>query len=101
MKKSKKKSFIKLNVLIGIVMCKTTLCFAATGGKDPNALIGNLFDLIASIISAVGAIIILWGAVTLGLGIQKHDPASKSEGTLSIVGGIVIATAPWIVKQII
>lgn len=80
------------------VLAATGLAFADT---DPVAGINNLKTLIASIISAVGGIVLLWSAVQLGIAVKKHDPAATSEAFLGVAAGLIIACAPWVVNYII
>lgn len=81
-------------VLIASATCFT---YAAT---DPVAGIGNLNKLIASIVSAVGGIVLLWSAVQLGIAVKKHDPAATTEAFFGIAAGLIIAAAPWVVSYI-
>lgn len=71
----------------------------ATGG-DPVAAVNNLSNFAATLISAAGGIIILFGVVQFGMGFMSHDPSQKSNGILILVGGIIIACAPAIVRMI-
>ncbi len=89
---------MKIGILTAIMLSMATAyAFAAT---DPVAGINNLKTLIASIVSAVGAIILLWSIVQLGIGIKKHDPAATSESLMGVAAGLIIACAPWVVTQI-
>lgn len=90
--------WIKIGIVTGLLLALSSTCaFAAT---DPVAGINNLKTLIASIVSAVGAIILLWSIVQLGIAVKKHDPAATSESLLGVAAGLIIACAPWVVKQI-
>ena len=75
-----------------LALALTTLpAFAASGGSDPLSIVNNLSDFIFSCIKAIGVIILGWGIVQLGMSIQSHDPSQRSNGMLTIAGGIVIA----------
>ena len=63
--------------------------FAATGG-DPLTVVSNLSDFIFSLIRAVGLILLGYGILQVGLSLQSHDPSQRSNGMLTIAGGIVI-----------
>lgn len=54
----------------------TTRAFAV--GTDPLAAINNLSTFVLAAIKAVGVIILGWGVVQIGLGVQGHDPTQKS-----------------------
>ena len=62
---------------------------AATGG-DPLTVVNNLSDFIFSLIRAIGLILLGWGIVQVGLSLQSHDPSQRSNGFLTLAGGIII-----------
>ena len=62
---------------------------SATGG-DPLTVINNLSEFIFSLIRAVGLILLGWGIVQVGLSLQSHDPSQRSNGFLTLAGGVVI-----------
>ena len=70
-----------------MVACLTVPAFAA---DDPLAVIENLSEFIFSLIRAIGLILLGWGIVQVGLSFQSHDPSQRSNGFLTLVGGIVI-----------
>ena len=63
--------------------------FAASGG-DPLSVVNNLSDFIFSLIRAVGLVLLGYGILQVGLSLQSHDPSQRSNGMLTIAGGIVI-----------
>ena len=63
--------------------------FAAAGG-DPLSVVNNLSDFIFSLIRAVGLVLLGYGILQVGLSLQSHDPSQRSNGMLTIAGGIVI-----------
>ena len=65
--------------------------FAAPAGGDPLDVVNNLSDFIFSLIRAVGLILLGYGILQVGLSLQSHDPSQRSNGMLTIAGGIVIA----------
>ena len=72
--------------------------FAADG--DPLAVVNNLSDFIFGLIRAVGLILLGWGIVQVGLSFQSHDPSQRSNGFLTLAGGIVITFAKEILNLI-
>lgn len=70
-----------------MVACLTVPAFAA---DDPLAVIENLSEFIFSLIRAIGLILLGWGIVQVGLSFQSHDPSQRSNGFLTLAGGIVI-----------
>ncbi len=72
----------------------------ATGTNDPLTVVNNLSDFIFGLIRAVGLILLGWGIVQVGLSLQSHDPSQRSNGFLTLAGGIVITFAKEILTLI-
>ena len=72
---------------------------SATGG-DPLTVVNNLSDFIFGMIRAVGLILLGWGIVQVGLSLQSHDPSQRSNGFLTLAGGIIITFAKEILTMI-
>ncbi len=86
-------------VIAGALMLGTAMpAFAATG--DPLTVVNNLSDFIFGLIRAVGLILLGWGIVQVGLSLQSHDPSQRSNGFLTLAGGIVITFAKEILTLI-
>ena len=77
-------------------------CFAAPAfaADDPLAIVNNLSDFVFSLIRAVGVILLGWGVVQVGLSFQSHDPSQRSQGFLTLAGGLVITFAREILALI-
>lgn len=86
------------------VLCLTMMmsmampAFAAT--DDPLTVVNNLSDFIFGLIRAVGLILLGWGIVQVGLSLQSHDPSQRSNGFLTLAGGIIITFAKEILTLI-
>ena len=91
-----KKSRRVLAVYAAVVFTMTA--FAA--GNDPLAVINNLSDFIFGVIRAVGLILLGWGIVQIGLSFQSHDPSQRSNGFLTLAGGVVVTFAKEILTLI-
>ena len=79
-----------------------TLCCSMTAfaAGDPITVVNNLSDFIFGLIRAVGLILLGWGIVQVGLSFQSHDPSQRSNGFLTLAGGIVITFAKEILTLI-
>lgn len=64
------------------------------------AVINNLSDFIFGVIRAVGLILLGWGIVQIGLSFQSHDPSQRSNGFLTLAGGVVVTFAKEILTLI-
>ena len=84
--------FVCLTLVMAVAI---TPAFAAaspapTTGSDPLGVVNNLSDFIFSLIRAVGLVLLGYGVLQVGLSLQSHDPSQRSNGMLTIAGGIVI-----------
>ena len=77
-------------------------CFAAPAfaADDPLAIVNNLSDFVFSLIRAVGVILLGWGVVQVGLSFQSHDPSQRSQGFLTLAGGLVVTFSKEILALI-
>lgn len=82
---------------VALVLGCSVPAFAA---NDPIAVVNNLSDFIFGLIRSVGLILLGWGIVQVGLSFQSHDPSQRSNGFLTLAGGIVITFAKEILNLI-
>ena len=73
---------------------------SAFAASDPLVVVENLSTFIFSLIRAVGLILLGWGIVQVGLSLQSHDPSQRSQGFLTLAGGLVITFAKEILDLI-
>ncbi len=83
---------------VTLMFCTGITAFAA---GDPITVVNNLSNLIFGIIRAVGLILLGWGIVQVGLSFQSHDPSQRSNGFLTLAGGIIITFAKEILNLIV
>ena len=67
---------------------------------DPLTVVNNLSTFIFGLIRAVGIILLGWGVVQVGMSFQSHDPSQRSQGFLTLAGGLVITFAKEILTLI-
>ena len=95
----------KLYRCTAMILCFALIAFNASGvfaaGSDPITVINNLSDLMFGLIRAVGIIILGWGIVQVGLSFQSHDPSQRSNGFLTLAGGVIITFAKEILNLIV
>ena len=101
MKKKERKMTKKWAAAVASVFTVLMLGAGAfADGGDPIAVINTLSDFIFGLIRAVGIILLGWGIVQVGLSLQSHDPSQRSNGFLTLAGGIVITFAKEILELI-
>lgn len=83
---------------LALVMGMSVTAFAA---GDPITVVNNLSDFIFGLIRAVGLILLGWGIVQVGLSFQSHDPSQRSNGFLTLAGGVIITFAKEILNLIV
>lgn len=89
---------IALYAALVLVCCAATPVLAE---GDPLTVVNNLSTFIFSIIRAIGLILLGWGIVQVGLSLQSHDPSQRSQGFLTLAGGIIITFAKEILDLIV
>lgn len=99
LRKGSRRAFALFAVATLLVGTLTTTAFASSGG-DPLTVVNNLSDFIFGLIRAVGIILLGWGVVQVGLSFQSHDPSQRSQGFLTLAGGVVITFAKEILDLI-
>ena len=72
----------------------------AFAADDPLTVVSNLSDFIFSLIRAIGLILLGYGILQVGLSFQSHDPSQRSNGILTIAGGIIIVFTKEILNLI-
>ena len=90
---------IYCTAIMGAALILGTSVTAFAAG-DPITVVNNLSSFIFGLIRAVGLILLGWGIVQVGLSFQSHDPSQRSNGFLTLAGGIVITFAKEILNLI-
>ena len=90
--------YVTMVLALTLIMGLSVTAFAAN--DDPLTVVNNLSDFILGLIRAVGLILLGWGIVQVGLSLQSHDPSQRSNGFLTLAGGIVITFAKEILTLI-
>ena len=93
-----RKSVCFIGYAAAVVFC----CFPTVvwGESDPLGVVNNLSGFIFSLIRAIGLILLGWGVVQVGLSFQSHDPSQRSQGFLTLAGGLVVTFAKEILDLI-
>ena len=68
---------------------------------DPLATINALSDFVFSAIKAIGAILLGFGIVQIGLALKSHDAGQRAQGFMTFFGGVVIYFAKDILDMIL
>ena len=68
---------------------------------DPLTTINNLSDFVFSAIKAIGAILLGFGIVQIGLALKGHDASQRAQGFMTFFGGVGIYFAKDILDMIL
>ena len=63
--------------------------------------INNLSNFVFSAIKAIGAILLGFGIVQIGLALKGHDASQRAQGFMTFFGGVVIYFAKDILDMIL
>lgn len=96
--KNNKIPYIFTLIVSLLLFVSGTVCAFAT--SDPIAVVNNLSEFIFGLIRAVGLILLGWGIVQVGLSLQSHDPSQRSNGFMTLAGGVIITFAKEILTMI-
>ena len=89
-----------INATRRALVCGVCFALPAFADGDPLTVVNNLSTFIFSLIRAIGLILLGWGIVQVGLSLQSHDPSQRSQGFLTLAGGLVITFAKEILDLI-
>lgn len=92
--------YVAVVLAVMMLACTALTCCAEETGGDPMTVVNNLSTFIFGLIRAVGLILLGWGIVQVGLSLQSHDPSQRSNGFLTLAGGIIITFAKEILDLI-
>ena len=101
MNKGKTNKVIKAVRIAAVVAIILAIAAVPVFAADPIGVVNNLSSFIFGLIRAVGIILLGWGIVQVGLSFQSHDPSQRSNGFLTLAGGVIITFAKEILDLII
>lgn len=87
-------------VLAGCLLLSSAVPVFASAATDPLVVVNNLSSFIFGLIRAIGLILLGFGIVQIGLSLKSHDPSQRTNGFLTLAGGIIITFAKEILALI-
>ncbi len=96
---NKVRKVVRIAAVVAIILTVAAVPVFAT--NDPIGVVNNLSSFIFGLIRAVGIILLGWGIVQVGLSFQSHDPSQRSNGFLTLAGGVIITFAKEILNLIV
>ncbi len=95
-----KRAYLTLAATLAVAFVLALPAFAA-GTTDPLTAINNLSNFVFSAIQAIGAILLGFGIVQIGLALKSHDAGQRAQGFMTFFGGVVIYFAKDILDMIV
>ena len=92
-----KRSYLTIATVAAAVIVMALPVYA----DDPLATINALSDFVFSAIKAIGAILLGFGIVQIGLALKSHDAGQRAQGFMTFFGGVVIYFAKDILDMIL
>ena len=92
--------YCSIVLAITLVMGLAIPASATATSGNPLTVVNNLSSFIFGMIRAIGLILLGWGIVQVGLSLQSHDPSQRSNGFLTLAGGIIVTFAKEILDMI-
>ena len=76
-------------VTAAMIFC---LCFGFPSYATQQITNGikNIYNLLVSIVAAIGGIAVIWGIFELAISFQQHDTSRTTEGIKKIVAGLIM-----------
>ena len=90
-----------LFIAFSVVTLFLNLATSVYAVGDPITVINNLSSFMFGLIRAIGIILLGWGIVQVGMSLQSHDPSQRSNGFMTLAGGLIITFAKEILDLII
>jgi hypothetical protein len=89
--KAMKRTYVLVTVITMAVMFLTLpLTVYAAQDVDPREAIGELTTFILDLVTGVGAIAVIWGAIQLSIALKQQDGSQKTSAVLFITGGLIM-----------
>ena len=94
---------IKRNYLMAATAAAACIVAAMPvyAANDPLTAINNLSTFVFSAIKAIGAIMLGFGIVQIGLALKSHDAGQRAQGFMTFFGGVVIYFAKDLLDMIL
>lgn len=74
----------------------TTISAAGITPDSVSSSVGEIMDLIKTVLTVVGICFIFSGAISIAEGIKEENPNAKSRGYKEIAGGAGIIMVSWV-----
>ena len=89
-----------------VTLLATNVCFALAEGAgnaltDPKTAVVDIVDNIIVWVAIAGAILGLWGGISLAMAIKDEDAQRKNQSVLALIAGIALVALVPIIWNIL
>ena len=89
--KANRKKYVLFSIMVmAVILLALPLTAYASQGVDPVNAIGELTGFILDLVTGIGAIAVIWGAVQLSIALKQQDGSQKTSAILFITGGLIL-----------
>ena len=87
-------------ILAALSFSQTAVAVDVQQGMDPIEAMNNLVDFILSIVTVIGVIALIWGAVQLALALKSQDASQRTNAILFLAGGAIMVGVKFVLQAI-
>lgn len=87
-------------ILAALSFSQTAFAVDVQQGMDPIEAMNNLVDFILSIVTVIGVIALIWGAVQLALALKSQDASQRTNAILFLAGGAIMVGVKFVLQAI-
>lgn len=87
-------------LLSGFSILFMSVCVQVGATSSVTGPINKIKDLVLDIVTAIGAIVLIWGIFDFASGYQHHDSSQQTQSMKKIVAGLIMAAAGKIIPML-
>jgi hypothetical protein len=96
---SLKPKYAKIIAFTPLAFMASSVSVSATGGgTDPNEVISSILELLKQWIPVMGGLVVIVGAIQLGVSFKDDNADGKTRGIQTIIGGAIITAIAGLVN---
>lgn len=94
------KIYTALSIILNILALSLPILAGGSGVSEVDTAGRTILNIVFFIVRVFGAVVAMWGAVEMGLGIKAQDPVQRANGVKGLLGGIIILFSKEIISVV-
>ena len=90
-------AFIVMAALLVLAVAAQPVLASAAGAAAIKNGMGDIYEIVAALVTSVGTILLLWGVFEWSTALQSSDGTLQSNAFKRMAGGLVATMAPQII----